>query len=290
MDKKIAIITGANAGIGNAATKQLVVKGVHVVMACRHELRAQKALEEVKKETGLDNVEVMLLDLSSQKSIHTFSQTFKEKYNKLDILINNAGSFNIAQKKAFITEDGFESLWATNYLGPFLLTHLLLDLMEGNKGRIINISSKGLIVYPFMKINYDRFNGNYQKFSVQKEYYQSKLALVMFTYKLAKKLEDSDVHVNNIRVPSVKIPEERFIAWGVPTWQRKIVLMKTRSAMTPEKMAESYISLATDTKYANLNGMYLNEKLKPVGSNRYSRKVENWDKLWEKSQIMTKLA
>lgn len=290
MDKKIAIITGANAGIGKAATKQLVVKGVHVVMACRHELRAQKALEEVKQETGLDNVEVMLLDLSSQKSIHSFSHTFKEKYNKLDILINNAGSFNIAQKKAFITEDGFESLWAINYLGPFLLTHLLLDLMVGNKGRIINISSKGLIVYPFMKINYERFNGNYQKFSVQKEYYQSKLALVMFTYKLAKKLEDSDVHVNNIRVPSVKIPEERFIAWEVPTWQRKIVLMKTRSAMTPEKMAESYVSLATDTKYDNLNGMYLNEKLKPVGSNRYSRKVENWDKLWEKSQIMTKLA
>lgn len=290
MDKKIAIITGANAGIGKAATKQLVVKGVHVVMACRHELRAQKALEEVKQETGLDNVEVMLLDLSSQKSIHSFSHTFKEKYNKLDILINNAGSFNIAQKKAFITEDGFESLWAINYLGPFLLTHLLLDLMVGNKGRIINISSKGLIVYPFMKINYERFNGNYQKFSVQKEYYQSKLALVMFTYKLAKNLIDSDVHVNNIRVPSVKIPEERFIAWEVPTWQRKIVLMKTRSAMTPEKMAESYVSLATDTKYDNLNGMYLNEKLKPVGSNRYSRKVENWDKLWEKSQIMTKLA
>lgn len=289
MTNKIAIITGANSGIGLASTIQMVEKGIHVIMTCRHEGRAIKALEEVTKETGLNNVEWMLLDLASQKSIYEFVKNYKKKFDKLDILINNAGSFNIAQKKINMTEDDFESLWAINYLGPFLLTNLLMDLMEGNKGRIINISSKGLLVYPFMKIDYNRISNANRKFKVQKEYYHAKLAHLMFTYKLADRLTKSDVNANAIRVPTVKISEERLLSWGVSKLMIKILSMKTKNALSPKEMAITYVKLALDDEYNDLNGQYLDEKLCSVGSNKYSLKFENQEKLWEESVKMVNL-
>ena len=179
MKDKVCIVTGSNSGIGKETALVLSNLEAKVVMVVRNKERGEKALSEIIKKTGNHNTVLMICDLSSIKSIRQFTKEFTDKYDVLDVLINNAGA---VFDKRQITVDGFERTLAVNYLGPFLLTHELLPLLKSNApSRIINLSS-GL--YKSGKINLDDLQSvkNYKGMSV---YASVKLMVIMYTYELA---------------------------------------------------------------------------------------------------------
>ncbi|MHA1171251.1 MAG: SDR family NAD(P)-dependent oxidoreductase, partial [Candidatus Heimdallarchaeota archaeon] len=139
MKSKICIVTGANSGVGKETAKQLAELDAQVIMVVRNEEKGRLALEEIKAETGKTSLDLMICDFASQKSIRDFAKKFKEKYKRLDILVNNHGTM---PSKKILTEDGIESAFAINHLGYFLLTNLLLDIIKtSSPARIINVCS-----------------------------------------------------------------------------------------------------------------------------------------------------
>jgi NAD(P)-dependent dehydrogenase (short-subunit alcohol dehydrogenase family) len=284
LDQKTMIITGANSGIGKAAAIQLARLGATVVMACRSAQRGAQALEDVRKASSSDKVELRLVDLASQASVRQFAAEFKQRHPRLDVLIHNAANFDHTLKRATLTADGVETIFATNHLSVFLLTHLLLDTLKaGAPSRVITAASKGLAVYPFLDIEFDNLNGE-RNFSTQHAYYHSKQAQVMFTYDLAERLKGSGVTVNCVRVANVAIPDERLA--HLPKWLLKIYHLKRGMAITPERQAETYVYLAADPAVQDITGGYWDENNRQVRSNAKSYHRETWKKLWDVSSRM----
>ncbi len=188
---RIFIVTGANAGLGYETSKELAREGAKVIMACRDLSKGESAKKNIQKEVSKADLEVMKIDLSKLSSVREFAEKFKSKFEKLDVLINNAGVMMPPYTK---TEDGFELQFAANYLGHFLLTGLLLDhLTKTPDSRIVNLSS---IAHKSGKINFDDLHSE-KKYSASGAYSQSKLACLMFTFELERRLENSK-HNNTI--------------------------------------------------------------------------------------------
>jgi NAD(P)-dependent dehydrogenase (short-subunit alcohol dehydrogenase family) len=281
---KTVIVTGANSGIGKAAVVILAKMGADVIMACRTIERGQKALAEVIRDSGSANVELMQVDLSSQFSIRKFAADFKKTHKRLDVLIHNAANFDKALTRPVLTEDDVETIFATNHLGPFLLTGLLLDKLKASApSRVITVSSKGLLVYPNMGMEFDNLNGE-RKFSSQHAYFLSKQAQVMFTYALARRLEGSSVSVNCVRVTSVAVAADRLT--NLPVWMQKLYDLKRKVSISPERQAETYVFLAADPMGQQVNGGYWDENNRQVRSNKLSYDQELQDKLWMVSENM----
>jgi NAD(P)-dependent dehydrogenase (short-subunit alcohol dehydrogenase family) len=180
---RIMIVTGANTGLGYENAKTLAAKGATVVMACRNIEKANAAKEKIIQEVPNGNLVVMEVDLSSLTSVRAFAKNYQSKYDRLDVLINNAGVMMPPYTK---TEDGFELQFAANYLGHFLLTGLLLDtILKTPDSRIVTLSS---LVHKNGRINFDDLQSE-KKYSAQDAYGQSKLACLMFTYELQRRLE-----------------------------------------------------------------------------------------------------
>ena len=304
MNKKVCIITGANSGIGKAAAIQIAQQGHQVIMACRNPERSEAALQDVRQMSGNDSVELMIVDMSLQASIKAFAAEFLAKYEVLDVLIHNAAAFDIRQKERKLTSEGIELIWATNHIGPVLLTDLLLEaLKRSEQGRVITISSKGLVVYPFLKVDVADPEFAHKKFSVQKAYYQSKLAQVMYTYWLADQLRETavtalrpsavepgsgqTVTVNSIRVTNVKIDVDTRYP-GMPKWKRKVYSLKSKSSISPEEMAETYTYLALSPEVSQTTGTYYDDLTHIVKSNGYSQKKENIKHLMDKTMTYLK--
>lgn len=282
---KVVAITGANSGIGKAASLQLAQCGATVVMACRSKERGLQALEEVKHVATGPSPELMLVDLASHKSIRKFAETYQSKFQRLDILIHNAANFDHTQKSPVLTEDGFETVFATNHLGPFLMTHLLLDMLKTSApSRIITVSSKGLLTYPFLDIEFDNLNGE-RRFSMQHAYYHSKQAQVMFTFALAERLKDAGISVHCVRVGNVAIPNQRLE--HLPKWMLKMYEAKRKFSMTPEKMAETYVWLAADPIAGEQTGGYWDGPNLAVKANKNAYKREIQERLWAVSEKLT---
>jgi NAD(P)-dependent dehydrogenase (short-subunit alcohol dehydrogenase family) len=290
LNGKTYIITGANAGIGKAASVKLARLGVTVVMACRNEERGHAAMEEVKMESGGNgDVHLLLVDMSSLKSIRNFVDEFTEQFERLDGLINNAAHFDLSQKEPVFTPEGAESVFATNHLGPFLLTNLLLDALKiSSPSRVVNISSMGLISYPFLKIQFDDLTTSRErKFSVQFAYYHSKLAQCMFTRELARRLEGSGVTANAIRVPNVRIDIDRYP--DLSPLMLKMYSIKQRFAITPMQMAEAYVRVVAGPAFEGVSGEYFSDKCKRVKMPRYAYDEAACRRLWEVSEEMVGL-
>lgn len=288
IEGKTVLITGANSGIGKAAAVQLARLGAVVVMACRSAERGQKALEEVKQSSGSDRVELIQVDMASQASIRSFVNEYKRRQKRLDVLIHNAANFDHTLKRATLTEDGVETIFATNHIGVFLMTHLLLDMLKSSApSRVITVASKGLVTYPFLDIEFDNLNGE-RKFSTQHAYYHSKLAQVMFTYDLAERLEGTGVTVNCVRVTNVAIPDERL--GHLPGWLKKIYHLKRKMSISPEKQAETYVYLAADPSVENTTGGYWDENNRQVRSNKNSYNRQTQQRLWKESERLAGLA
>ena len=282
MTGKTVLITGANSGIGKEATLQLAGLGASVIMACRSRERGEQARQEILARYPGSDLKVFTLDLSSQASIYGFAGQVTTNFKRLDVLIHNAANFDLTLKKPFLTEDGVEAIFATNHIGPFLLTRLLLDLLKASApSRIITVASKGLMVYPNLDIEFDNLNGE-RKFSAQHAYYHSKLAQIMFTYALAERLEGKGVTVNCIQVPSVAVSDERLAE--LPGFLKKLYSLKRSMSITPARMAETYVFLASDPAAGQISGKLWDESNKQVKSNRNSYDRETWKRLWQASE------
>uniref|UniRef100_A0A3P9I0Q5 Si:dkey-23o4.6 n=1 Tax=Oryzias latipes TaxID=8090 RepID=A0A3P9I0Q5_ORYLA len=220
LDGKTVLVTGANSGIGKETSRDLARRGARVVMACRDLSRAVQAAEEIRKSTGNGNVVVRHLDLASLYSVRTFAQEFLDTEDRLDILINNAGVMMCPKR---LTEDGFETQLAVNHLGHFLLTNLLLPKLRSSApSRVVNVSSiahrggKTADISP----------------NPSRSYRQSKLANILFTRDLARRLKGSGVsafclHPGVIRTELGRHVESWFPLLGALLRLPALLLMKT---------------------------------------------------------------
>jgi NAD(P)-dependent dehydrogenase (short-subunit alcohol dehydrogenase family) len=186
---KVYIVTGANVGLGFESSIALAKKGTTVIMACRNMEKGKKALTDIKREVPNAKIELMQLDLASLKSVHAFSEEFRQNYDRLDVLMNNAGVMACPYGK---TEDGFEKQFGTNHLGHFALTGLLIDFIIKTTGsRVVNTSSMG---HTIGRMDWDNImyeNGGYR---ASWAYGRSKLANLLFTYELDRRLKQSGHH------------------------------------------------------------------------------------------------
>src|SRR6266480_4881819 len=190
MQGKVCVVTGANSGIGKATAMGLAQMGATVVMICRDPAKGEEAQHEIKEKSGNDAIDLMLADLTSQASIRQLAENIQQRYQQLHVLINNAGGVNLTRRG---TSDGFEATFAVNYLAPCPLTNLLLDKLKASSpARIVNVSSEshqsGYITMDDLE-----FEKGYR---LMRAYGQSKLALVLFTYELARRLQGAGVTAN----------------------------------------------------------------------------------------------
>jgi retinol dehydrogenase 12 len=205
IDGKVVVITGANSGIGKETAVDLAKRGGKIYIACRDVKRGEDALKEIKERSGSENVHFLQLDLASMASIHEFSKKYHQLESQLHVLINNAGI--MAVPKA-MTKDGFEMQIGTNHLGHFLLTNLLLDLLkQSSPSRVVNVSS---MFHWYGRINKDDLNSE-KSYWRWLAYGQSKLANILFTRELSKRLEGSGVTVNSLHPGAVKTELTRDI-------------------------------------------------------------------------------
>src|SRR5215217_8106176 len=190
MGEEVCLITGATSGIGKATAMGLASMGASVVMVGRDRGRGEAAMAEIRGKSANASVDLLLADLSSQEEIHRLADVFKESYPRLDVLINNAG---VIRSKRIMTADGIEMTFAVNHLAYFLLTKVLLDVLKASApSRIVNVASGE---QRNATIDFDDLQGE-KGYKGAKAYSQSKLATVLFTYELARRLEGTGVSAN----------------------------------------------------------------------------------------------
>ncbi len=274
--KKTCLITGGNSGIGKQAAIQLAQTGFHVIIGVRNLKRGEIALAEIKEKSEQNDIELLQINMSLKKSILDASLELKKRTDKLDVLIHNAADFDIARKKPEKSVDGIETIWATNQIGPVLLTGSVMNLIrKSEQGRIITIASQGLVMHPKLTVDLKDPEFEKRKFSVPNAYYQSKLAQVMYTYWLSEQLKYTGITVNCIRVTNVKVDTSRYP--NISGFMKFLYSMKSRFSISPEDMAKTYTYLASSPDINTTTGKYFNEKNKTVTSSPYSLKKENID-------------
>jgi NAD(P)-dependent dehydrogenase (short-subunit alcohol dehydrogenase family) len=274
---QIVLITGANSGMGKATALELAKTGARIVMLCRSKQRGEAALEEVKAGSGSPDIDLMLCDLASLQEIRAFCKTFSERYQRLDVLVNNAGVILPGRQ---VTRDGWEMQFGVNHLGHFLLTNLLLDLMKKSApSRIVNVSSGA---HKIGKIFFTDVNLT-DNYSVWRAYAQSKLANILFTYELARRLDGTGVTVNCLHPGAVatEMGISRETGFG-----RLITSLLKPFFQTPRQGADTAIYLAESPEVQRVTAQYFFRK-KPVSSSRTSYDRETALRLWELSCRLT---
>jgi retinol dehydrogenase 14 len=280
MTAKTVLITGATNGIGKAAALDIAKQGANLIIVGRDEAKTEAVANELRNNSGNQTIEFLLADLSSQASIHKLADDFKAKHSRLDVLINNAGGVFDKRKT---TVDGLEYTFAFNHLGYFLLTNLLLDLLKASSpARIINVSSsaEGLGKIDFSDLQAEK---KYSGFPV---YSSSKLANVMFTYELAKRLQGTGVTVNALHPGRVKTGfgdnSQTFLM------RTLMAALKNLGALTPEQGADTVVYLATSPEVEGVTGKFF-EKRKEKKTNPQSYDENANKRLWTESAKLVQL-
>ena len=250
MAGKVVLITGANSGIGFEASVKIASMGAHVVMVARDRRRGDDALVAVKARSGSDTVSLRLCDMASMAGVRALAQDVLARHPRLDVLVNNAGSVKTSRE---VTEDGLEWTFAANYLGHFLLTNLLLDrLRESAPARVVNVSSDG---HRRGTIEFENLQFERGGFSTLTAYARSKLAQVLFTRELARRLEQTGVTVNALHPGAVAtgIWAKAAAPWYV---RAPIAVAKVLFMRTPSQGGDRIVYLATSPDVEGLTGGY----------------------------------
>ncbi|KAG8583664.1 hypothetical protein GDO81_008497 [Engystomops pustulosus] len=284
IEGKTVIVTGANTGIGKETALELARRGGRIIMACRDMGKCENAAREVRGKTLNHNVFAKHLDLASTKSIKEFAKNILKEEHHIDVLINNAAVMRCPHWK---TEDGFEMQFGVNHLGHFLLTNLLLDrLKESGQSRIINVSSLAHIVG---EIDFQDLNWEKKKYDTKAAYCQSKLANVLFTNELAKRLQGTGVTVNSLH-PGVADTE-----LGRHTGMHQSAFSSTVLApifwfviKSAKQAAQSSVFLAVDEDLQGTSGKYFNA-LKEKEPAKQALDEVSAQKLWEASARLVHL-
>jgi len=276
MIKKTCLVTGANSGIGKEIALGLAMLGEHVILVCRNEEKGKAALEDIKAKSGSETIDLLIADLSSQSEIRSLSKTMHDRYSALHVLINNAGLV-LTEKTASV--DGIEMTLATNHLGPFLLTSLLLDLLKaGAPSRIINVSSA---IQKWATVDLNDLQFTHRKYKFMKAYAQSKLLMNIVTFELARRLEGTRITVNCLHPGAVKTHLGSGSAHN-PVLKIIDKLIKV-FFITPKAGAITPIYLATAAEVEDVTGKYF-MKCKPVASSPISYDHDIAKKVWEISE------
>ncbi|XP_018586319.1 dehydrogenase/reductase SDR family member 13-like [Scleropages formosus] len=279
MAGKAVIITGGNTGIGKATATELARRGARVILACRHQQRAESAIRDIQKATGNSEVVYMQLDLGSLQSVRSFADTFLRTEPRLDILINNAGL--VADGR---TKDGFGIEFGVNHLGHFLLTCLLLErLNEGGGGRVITLSSVahrwGYIDFDSLMATKDLGSGRYS-WQFFQAYCNSKLCNVLFTRELAKRLQGTNISCYSVHPGIVRTELSRHIS----LWQKVFIEPVAQLLfLDPEAGAQTTLHCALQEGLEPLSGSYFSCcKPQELGARATDDAVAR--KLWEVSE------
>lgn len=274
MYKSCIVITGGNSGIGfQAALQASYNKECFITIICRNKARAETACNNILKASGNNNIDYIIADLSCMNDIKKAVSVYKSRYNKLDVLINNAADFDISNKKLIITEDGFEKQFAVNVAAPYMLSCLFKDYLKNSlNGKIINISSKGLCLFPFMKLDFDNLNGD-KYYKPAYTYYQNKLALLLFSKYLST--QQSSIKIQAVRVTNVKIDMNRYP--DVNRFLKFMYNIKSLFSIDPYNMAVVYNKLA----FSDYDGFLFDEKCRQVKANKYVYNIYAQEKLYK---------
>jgi retinol dehydrogenase 12 len=276
MQGKVCMITGATSGIGAATARGLAQLGATIIIVGRSQDRCLGTVNAIKEQTGNRHVDYLVADLSSQKAIRQLAVEFKRRNSRLDVLINNAG-INLLQRQ--LSVDGLEMVFATNHLSYFMLTHLLLDTLEASApSRIVNVSS---FVHRRARVDFDHLQAGGMN-----AYPQSKLANLLFTYELARRLGGTSVTVNALNPGLVK--SNFGLNNPGPAALIKRILNAVRG-VSAEEGAHTSIYLASSPEVANVSGKYF-ENCKPIESSPVSCDKDAAQRLWQVSAELTGLS
>ncbi len=276
MSGKVCLVTGATSGIGRVTARELAQMDATVVAVGRNRQKGEETVAEIKRRSANDKVEFMQADLSSQESIRDLARTFTDKYDQLQVLVNNAGG---VFSKRETTVDGLEMTFALDHLAYFLLTTLLLPVLERSApARIINVSSGA---QGTGKIDFDDLQGA-KRYSGWRAYSQAKLANVLFTYELARRLQGTGVTANCLH--------PGFVATGFAQNNSGALqaLIKAGQvfAISPEKGAETSVFLASSPLVEGVSGKYFaNKKEKKSAKQSYDESAAR--RLWDVSAQLT---
>jgi NAD(P)-dependent dehydrogenase (short-subunit alcohol dehydrogenase family) len=276
LEGKTCLVTGATSGIGLVTALELARRGARVIGVGRSPERCAEAARQIQEQTGTTAVEFLVADLSSQGEIRKLASLARAGTSQLDVLVNNAGLIRLQRE---LTVDGLEMTFALNHLAYFLLTNLLLDTLKASApARIVNVSSAA---HQGSKLDFDDLQAG-AKYSPWRAYRRSKLANILFTRELARRLEGTGVSAYALHPGFVRTQifrDEGFKGW----------LMRRASelfAITPEKGAQTSIYLATATDLNGQSGEYFINR-KPARSSPESQDDVAARRLWEESAKLT---
>jgi NAD(P)-dependent dehydrogenase (short-subunit alcohol dehydrogenase family) len=280
MQNKIVMVTGATDGIGKVTARALVEKGAQVVVIGRNRAKTEKTVAEIKRKTGRDTVDYLLADFASQAEIRQLATRFRARYDRLDVLVNNAGTMLISRKE---TADLLETTFAVNHLAHFLLTNLLLDLIKASApARIINVSSD---VHQGQTLDFDDLQME-RGYRGMVAYGRSKLANLYFTYELARRSGGTDVTVHALHPGFVAT---NLGADNMPLLGGLLKRVINLAAMNAEKGARTSIYLAISPEVAGVTGKYF-VNCRPVSSSPVSYDETAARRLWQISEELAGLA
>jgi NAD(P)-dependent dehydrogenase (short-subunit alcohol dehydrogenase family) len=278
MQGKTVLVTGANQGIGKATALALAQRGARVVLVSRSREKGLAALADIQTATGSKDVELLVADLSSLAQVRRLAAEFKAKYDRLHVLVNNAG---VLVPSPRVTADGFEETFAINHLAPFLLTKELLDVLHAAApARIVNVSSAA---HRSAKMQWDDLQFARHHYSQWKAYGQSKLANVLFTYELARRLDPKKVTANAVH------PGVIATGFGQTYGGAMAVLIKIARPFfaSPESGARTSVYLASSPEVEGVTGKYF-ARCKETSSSTVSYDEASQKKLWAISEELTR--
>ncbi len=281
MKGKICLVTGATSGIGAETAKQLAQRGATVVIVGRNAEKSATSVAQIKQQTRNAAVEYLLADLSSQKDIRALAQQFKGKYARLDVLVNNAGGFWMTRHES---ADGIEMTLAVNHLNYFLLTNLLLDTLKASApARIVNVSSA---LHWQAKLNFDNLQSKHGIYNPLSAYNHSKLANVLFTYELARRLDGTGVTTNTLHPGGVRT---NLIARNGGFFKWVVQPLFDLQAISADQGAQTSVYLATSPEVEGVSGKYFVESQPhPSSPESYDQDVAR--RLWQISAELTGIA
>jgi NAD(P)-dependent dehydrogenase (short-subunit alcohol dehydrogenase family) len=270
LEGKICLVTGSTSGIGKVTARELANQGATVVLVSRTRAKGEATQAEIKQVTGNPHVDLLVADLSLLADVRCLASEFHDTYPHLHLLVNNAGC---AYPTRTLTSEGLEATLAVNYPAPFLLTELLLDTLKASApARIVNVSSAQ---HANARIEFDNLQGE-KKYANLRSYNQAKLALLLWTYELARRLEGTGVTVNALH-PGITATNFPSGMTGVLAWGMRL---STPFLLTPEKGAQTTLYLATSPEVEGVTGKYFVKSHEAKSSNdSYDQTVGA--RLWE---------
>ena len=279
MENKVVLVTGATNGIGYEAAKALAAKGVTIVGVGRNPQRCADAVSRIKAAAGNARIEFLVADLSLQAEVRRVAAEFKHKYDRLDVLLNNAGAFFASRQT---NRDGQEMTWALNHLNYFVLTDELLDVLKASApARIVNVSSDAHARAKGINFADVEFKHGYNSWTA---YGQSKLANIMFTYELARRLQGTHITANALH--------PGFVATGFGhnnggLMRTGMSVVQKIAARKPEQGAQTSVYLASSPEVEGISGQYFVDS-RATKSSGVSYDVEAQQRLWELSEQMVR--